>query len=267
MSIFDMFKKVFAGSDDAFGERKTLEEVEKEKATDNTDIQKELEEKETKEFQAKFNWIEFYKDLLTKDSEIKDLIDELADIYNNPIDTQDLLNTLNIVVDAIIEKIPQGVLDEYNNISLLKSDLSTALIQAIRTSDKDNKYNVKSFIDSINPDLNNLYTFTTFLTNFIQIYRQSPTAMVSFIKELLVDPNEFLNDAFAIRKLYNYFANTPYSEITTENKLDFINKFNDFMEKYSDNNFIQRLNICVKDAKQQSRTQGKGHSGIIGGNL
>ena len=91
--------------------------------------------------------------------------------------------------------------------------------------------------------------------------------MVSFIEELLVDPNEFLNDAYTIRKLYNYFANTPYSEITDEKKVDFVNRVNNFLEKYSENNFIQRLNSCVKDAKQQSRIQGKGNPSVIGGNF
>ena len=45
------------------------------------------------------------------------------------------------------------------------------------------------------------------------------------------------------------------------------NKINSFLKKYSDNDFLQRLNYCVKDAKQQFKTRGKGHSGIIGGNF
>lgn len=268
MSIFSKFKKIFSsGSDDSFSEQKSLEEISKEQAVDETDIEKELESKEQSEFRSRFNWIEFYNELLTKDTEIKDLIEELVDIYKNPIDTQDLLNTINIVVDSIIEKIPQGALDEYNNISLLKSEIAKALVQSIKNSGKDNKYNVQSFLDTINPDLNNLYTFSTFLVNFIQIYRESPTAMVTFIEELLVDPNEFLKDAFDIRKIYNYFVSTPYSEITDEKKSEFIDSINRFLEKYSDNNFLQRLNYCVKDAKQQSRVRGKGHPSVIGGNF
>lgn len=263
MSIFDKFKKIFStGSDDSFGETKSLSEVSEEQAKDETNIEKELEEKEQKKFQSTFRWVDFYKKLLTEDIEVKESIEDLIEIYKNPIDTQDLLNTINIVTDTIIEKIPQGALDEYNNLSLLKSEIATALVQMIRNSG-----NVNSFIDSINPDLNDLYTFSTFLANFIQIYRQSSTAMITFIEELLVDSNEFLNDAFDIQKLYNYFLSTPYSDITDEKKSEFVNKINSFLKKYSDNDFLQRLNYCVKDAKQQFKTRGKGHSGIIGGNF
>ena len=157
-------------------------------------------------------------------------------------------------------------MDEYGDISLLKSEIASALVKTVKSS-KDGKYDVKSFINSINPDLNNLYTFSTFLVNFVQIYRQNASAMVAFIEELLVDPEMFLKDAFDISKLYNYFLSTPYSEIEEEKKLEFIDKVNAFLEKYSDNNFLQRLNYCVKDAKQQARTQGKGNPSVIGGSL
>ena len=264
MSIFDMFKKIFSsGSDDSFAETKSLEEISKEQATDETNIEKELEEKEQNEFRSKFNWIEFYNKLLTEDTEVKELLEELIEIYKNPIDTQDLLNTINIVTDTIIEKIPVGALDEYGDISLLKSEIASALVKTVKSS-KDGKYDVKSFINSINPDLNNLYTFSTFLVNFVQIYRQNASAMVAFIEELLVDPEVFLKDAFDISKLYNYFLSTPYSEIEEEKKSEFIDKINAFLKKYSDNNFLQRLNYCVKDAKQQAKTQGKGNPSVIG---
>ena len=268
MSIFDKFKKIFSsGSDDSFGATKSLSEISEEQATDNTNIERDLEDQQQREFQTTFKWVDFYKKLLTENEEVRELISELIEIYRNPIDTQDLLNSINIVVDTIIENIPQGALDEYGSLGLLKSEISTALIQVIKSAKDDKTYNIDSFIESINPDLNNLYTFSTFLTNFIQIYRQSPTAMTTFIEELLVDPDKFLKDAFEIRKLYNYFSSTPYSNIIDDKKIEFKDKINQFLKDYSDNNFLQRLNFCVKDAKQQFKNQGKGHLGVIGGNF
>ena len=84
-------------------------------------------------------------------------------------------------------------------------------------------------------------------------------AFVEFVREeidkrvktgnqsIKINPEVFLKDAFDISKLYNYFLSTPYSEIEEEKKSKFIDKINTFLEKYSENNFLQRLNYCVKE--------------------
>lgn len=260
MSIFDKFKKIFSanGSNDVLNQNQVpLEEAEN--LTDNTNVQKELEEREQKEFQYSFSWVDFYKKLFTEDAEIKDLVNELSEVYKNPIDAQDVLNTLNIVTNAILEKIPESGKNEYGSDSLLKKEIASALIKACKDG-----FDVSAFVSEINPNLNNLYTFSTFIKLFIEFYRRYPSNMKTFITELLVDPDEFIEDTFEITMLFNYFYMTPYSNVSSQKKKEFLNKINDFVQKYSENDFLNRLFLVVRQARYQLQNA-KSNSGVVQG--
>lgn len=260
MSIFDKFKKIFSanGSEDVLNQDNvSLDEVSNLK--DNTNIQKTLEDRSQEAFQYSFSWVDFYKKLFTEDAEIKDLINELSEIYKNPIDAQDVLNTLNIVTEAILEKIPESGKNEYGSDSLLKKEIASALIKSCK-----DKFDVSAFVSEINPNLNNLYTFSTFIKLFIEFYRRYPSNMKTFITELLVDPDEFIEDTFDITMLFNYFYMTPYSNISSQKKEEFLDKINDFVQKYSENDFLNRLFLVVRHAKYQLKNA-KSNSGVVQG--
>lgn len=265
MSIFDKFKKIFS-KDDFYDNDSDKVELSETLPSETDDISKNLEEKEEAKNTLSVDWDKFYRELLD-DPEIKEEITTLFDEYKNSENPSDLITNIYFTVEVILDhKSFKGIIDE-KPISLFRNEIASALIRSFEESKNNTMFSVDAFIKDINPDLNDLYTFLTFLYNFIQLYRKNPEAMREFIKEKDVDVDTFINDAFLITKYYNYFLISPYSNITSDKKEEFLKKINEFVSKYTDNDFLQNLDYCVRMAELQDRLSGAGHSGIIGGNF
>ena len=270
MSIFDKFKKIFSkgkgSAEDFYSKDNNRDELTETIPSEKEDIGKKLENKEETEHTLTVDWNEFYRNLLN-DPKIKETIDKLFVKYKNPKNPAYLINNIYYTVDVILNhESLQGIREEKPE-SLLRNEIASALIKSFEESKDDKTFNVDAFLKDMNPDLNDLYTFLTFIYNFIQLYRKNPVPMKEFIQQKDVDVDTFINDAFLITKYYNYFLISSYSNITADKKEEFLKKVNDFVSKYTGNDFLQNLDYCVRMAELQDRLSGAGHPGIIGGNF
>lgn len=270
MSIFDKFKKIFSkdgeSSDFYSKDESKRDELSETIPSEKDDISKKLENAEETKQVLTADWNEFYRKILS-DPEIKEEIDMLFDEYKRSENPSDLITNIYYTVDVILNhESLQGIREEKPE-SLIRNEIASALIKSFEESKDDKTFNVDAFLKDINPDLNDLYTFLTFIYNFIQLYRKNPVPMKEFIQQKDVDVDTFINDAFLITKYYNYFLISPYSNITADKKEEFLAKVNDFVSKYTGNDFLQNLDYCVRMAELQDRLSGAGHPGVIGGNF
>lgn len=284
MSIFSMFKKIFSEFD-PYGEGKTVEQ----RGDEESGVAEYKSSLMDSDLFLNVNWksiisrvfsnddiknsiIKLRKDYQSVDSNnLKPLFDEISDVADSVINlmrvfynTDSGLNSggnYQEDFDYIVEKTPT-----------FKSQVVSALFKVISAQVPETKKNIQftlyadEFNKEFNFDINNLTTLCKFISQFLLEYRKNPIILTNLMGKLLFsqDLDKFISNCYTIETYVQGFRQTPYNDISDDEKQEFLKYVNAFLVNYNKNNLLTKLNLLIKEEKNYQLHHPKFNPGIIG---
>lgn len=261
MSIFDKFKKIFSGFD-SFSEppKGGVADIAEQTQGINDPISN-VEKQERVVLDKGFQ-NEFLKVLMKKN--VQDNLIKFSELVNNKASATDILTQLNRVTNLIVNQVNEDLIETYfSNDDLFKAYVTEVISKnflnynkvLLRSDNKEKaqKEEMRKFVNYINPQLTDLYNLCESLTLIYNLYLKSPGELFSKFKERQLDLKELLQDTFYIVLYYKRLQQQTYFEVTEEDKNKFLEKVNNFVTVYSNNDMLQHLHVLAKEQQQYDR--------------
>ena len=280
MSIFSMFKKIFSsGSDDSFGEKKSLEEYTVDTALDNRAKDQFISEQEQAKQIKNINWPNVIQKVFAS-SEMQSLISKLREAYSK-IDYTDIslfFDEVSDGIDLVIELMCKNESKDFVEITkmpLFKSQIAEALLKVVSNSNTKQRtekydYDAETFNRAFNPEMNNLASLCRFISDFLRSYRMNPKVALNIILPYFESKDyalNFIKECYEIEIFIQNFRQISYNDISRKYKQQFLDRINSFVSGYSKNNILTALNILIKTEKAYERSNPKTDYSVIGGSL
>lgn len=266
MSIFDKFKKIFSGFD-PFDDQKSQEEKIQERSLDKAAVDEYRAIQRESEILNSVNWKSVINQIFLNE-DVQEIIQNLHDSYSdmNYNDIHIFLKDLSSGVDRIIEVMKKLNIPDFDyvleNVSNFKAQVADALLSVIAkskftTTYKQNSTKQKSsdadiFRNVFDPSLNNLSTLCNFISRFLIEYRKQPRVANNLIAPCFSSKNEvnkFIDDCYKIDVFVQNFRQTPYNDISDNDKHEFLSLVNQFKDTYSKNKLLISLNILIENER------------------
>lgn len=287
MSIFDKFKKIFSsGSDDAFGEGITgdlgtlkQQTIGVEDQNIGRNIENEQQIKIDKAFKEKL------LEVLMKDYVQERLIQFGQVIKDKKSSVNDIMSDLDKLVNVIVNSMDESIIDDYfqNNPDVFKMSITKVIIKNFRdygeklaklntSNNKDGskeEYNfqkeqMNNFVRYISNPTTDLYNLCEYLDLLYKEYINNRGRIITYFNNESFDLQEMLKDAFYIILYYRRFQQKAFFDITAQDKQDFLNRINSFVEKYNKDGTLQLLFYYAVSQNKYDSTPKSKRGDIIG---